>query len=543
MKKLSKILAFLLAFSMAFSMVAFAEEVQDGTSDEIQGDVMLISEEAGEPVETEEAVEESEEVLDGTTDEVQDDVMLISEESEVFYYEPELLNLGDCIGKAEDWISSSEGYFAIEDGKVKNTGDGTIYFSNNTVDFENFIVQYKANLKFPKNSWGGFVLRSTLGDAPIWEGGTGYLVVIKNDRIELQRWSNAGQKILTVVPNDYVKDGIDCNITAGAVDCEAGVNVFMFVDGVCVLNIFDDDENAIREGQYFTLYANGKAEFSAFDGEAIANVPCMITSSGKAVAGEKFSANYSIVSFGEEVVDEYDVSWYYCDEIEGKNFTELQQNAKYEFTSKYIVDGEFDKLATEGKEHTVAEEEIGGYYKVAVSDAEGNILARQLVPVVSHSVAEILDSSIALLINCEFSYVSGEKVQIDPDDYSVRPDIVDGRTLVPVRFIAESYGAEVLWDDATKKVTIKLDGKEICFVLNQKSYTIDGVETALDVPAQVMYDRTMVPIRVVSEAFGKTVFWDNDTRLIIISSEDLGLDSNSDKISINEIYNNIQKVI
>lgn len=542
MKYSIKFLALVLAMVMLLSLTVFAEEVLDGTIDETQGDIMLISEE---PTDDAEAIAEdpAEEVLDGTTDEVQGDVMPVSDEEEqVLVYSPELLNLGDYIGTTEDWLTNSEGNFAVEDGKAKNTGSGTIYFSNNKVDFENYIVQFKANLKIAK-SWGGFTIRATLPDGPVWTGGYGYLIVVKNDRIELQRWAVDGQKILTVIPNDCIGDGVDCNVAVGAVDSEDGVNILMFVDGKCVLNVFDTDKTAIREGQYFTFVANGNAEFSAYDGGKLPTVPAMVVADGTAKAGEKFTADHRYIALGEDEPGVCNMEWYFSKEIEGTNFTDLQQNAKYEFTSKYIVDGEYEKLDTVGAEHTVAEEEIGGYYKIFVTDEEGAVLTKQIIPVVTNSVDEILDSSIVLLINCEYSFVNGEKVQIDPDDYSVRPDIVDGRTLVPVRFIAESYGAEVSWDDATKKVTINLDGKTICFVLNEKSYTVDGEELALDVPAQVMYDRTMVPIRVVSEAFGKTVFWDNTNRLIVINSEDMGLDSTSDAISLAEITAQIQKII
>lgn len=75
---MKKILSILLAATMVLScgVVAFAEEVKDGTTDVVQGDIMLISEEVAEPVETEE-------VKDGTVEEIQGDVMLISEEETV----------------------------------------------------------------------------------------------------------------------------------------------------------------------------------------------------------------------------------------------------------------------------------------------------------------------------------------------------------------------------------------------------------------------------------------------------------------------------
>lgn len=78
--------------------------------------------------------------------------------------------------------------------------------------------------------------------------------------------------------------------------------------------------------------------------------------------------------------------------------------------------------------------------------------------------------------------------------------------------------------------------------LGKKEYTVDGKEFLLDEPAQTMYDRTMVPIRAISEAFDKVVFWDPEG-LIVISDEDLELDSEADAAVIDSIIDDIVKRI
>jgi len=84
----------------------------------------------------------------------------------------------------------------------------------------------------------------------------------------------------------------------------------------------------------------------------------------------------------------------------------------------------------------------------------------------------------------------------------VSPTIVDDRALLPIRFVAEALGATVAWNEQTATATIALGNETI-------SLTIDCPE--MDVPAQIIGDRTMVPIRFVAEALGVIVNWDEET--------------------------------
>lgn len=90
---------------------------------------------------------------------------------------------------------------------------------------------------------------------------------------------------------------------------------------------------------------------------------------------------------------------------------------------------------------------------------------------------------------------------------NVMPTIVDGRTLIPVRALAESLGAVVTYDESTREITIVLSGKTIQLRLDSAQATVNGVPNTLDVPAAAIGGRTMIPLRFVGEAFGKTVGW------------------------------------
>jgi len=84
------------------------------------------------------------------------------------------------------------------------------------------------------------------------------------------------------------------------------------------------------------------------------------------------------------------------------------------------------------------------------------------------------------------------------------PQIVNGRTLIPVRFVAQILGATVDWNDATSEVTLMLGGERLTFAIGE---TAPG----MDVPAQIIDARTFVPLRFISEFFGAEVNWYEDT--------------------------------
>lgn len=101
----------------------------------------------------------------------------------------------------------------------------------------------------------------------------------------------------------------------------------------------------------------------------------------------------------------------------------------------------------------------------------------------------------------------------------VSPVIVEGRTLVPVRAIFEELGADVNWDADTQTVTATKNGLNISLQINNKSAVVNNENKTLDVPAQIVDGRTMVPARFVAESMGCNVGWDSDTQTVTISTE------------------------
>lgn len=109
--------------------------------------------------------------------------------------------------------------------------------------------------------------------------------------------------------------------------------------------------------------------------------------------------------------------------------------------------------------------------------------------------------------------LDGRELQFD-----VSPVIASGRTLVPVRALLSAMGADITWDAATQVVGLGLGNVAIQLTIGSDIALVNGAEVKLDVPAQIIDGRTLVPLRFVSETLGARVAWDDATQTINISS-------------------------
>ena len=127
-------------------------------------------------------------------------------------------------------------------------------------------------------------------------------------------------------------------------------------------------------------------------------------------------------------------------------------------------------------------------------------------------------------IKADFKAISGEEektvitMQIGNTDVSVNektitndvaPVIRNDRTLVPIRVVTETLGGKVDWNDATKEVTLNIDGKEI-------KMTIGVILEKYGVAPMIINDRTYVPIRFVADELGAEVQWNEETKTVTI---------------------------
>ncbi len=118
---------------------------------------------------------------------------------------------------------------------------------------------------------------------------------------------------------------------------------------------------------------------------------------------------------------------------------------------------------------------------------------------------------IILTIGSKTASVFGEYVEND-----VAPEIVNGRTMLPIRFVVEALGGMIAWDEPAQKVTITMGETVIEIFIGQPFATVNGNPVQLDTSAYIAYDRTYLPLRFVAENLGAEVIWDNNTQTVTI---------------------------
>ena len=107
-------------------------------------------------------------------------------------------------------------------------------------------------------------------------------------------------------------------------------------------------------------------------------------------------------------------------------------------------------------------------------------------------------------------------------DTDVPAQIISDRTMVPMRAIFETLGANVSWLEENQAIIATKGSTLIAMKIGVNTLAISSIggenkAVELDVPPQIVDDRTLVPARAISEALGCTVDWDGDTRTVIIA--------------------------
>ncbi len=124
----------------------------------------------------------------------------------------------------------------------------------------------------------------------------------------------------------------------------------------------------------------------------------------------------------------------------------------------------------------------------------------------------IEDNVILLEIGKKEAVVFGQNVTND-----VAPRIVNNRTMLPIRFVAEALGGTVLWDEENRKVSIIKEDIHIEITIGSSIALVNDEQKFLDSPAFIENDRTYLPLRFVTENLGvKDIIWDESAYSITI---------------------------
>jgi hypothetical protein len=122
---------------------------------------------------------------------------------------------------------------------------------------------------------------------------------------------------------------------------------------------------------------------------------------------------------------------------------------------------------------------------------------------------------VALKVGSPKAYAYMREIMIDAENPAASPFVTGGRTMVPVRFISESFGCEVLWNDAEKSVTVKSGKKTAVLKINSDEMHINDDIVILDEAPRIVDSRVYLPLRCLAEeVLDKQVFYDRGLILI-----------------------------
>lgn len=100
--------------------------------------------------------------------------------------------------------------------------------------------------------------------------------------------------------------------------------------------------------------------------------------------------------------------------------------------------------------------------------------------------------------------------------FEVLPEIKNDRTMIPARFLFEKLNAKVEWLAETEEIAVTGGGHQILFRIGSDAAVVDGEETLLDAPPYLSQDRTMIPLRFLTESLGYRVTWEEERNLVVI---------------------------
>lgn len=119
--------------------------------------------------------------------------------------------------------------------------------------------------------------------------------------------------------------------------------------------------------------------------------------------------------------------------------------------------------------------------------------------------------------SAEEVYISVNGKDINTGD--MPPVVINNRTLVPARAVFEAMGAEVMWNGTTSEVFVSKGNDVVTIKVGSNTGNKNGQNFTMDVPPMIINDRTVIPIRAVSEALNCNVEWNGETRYVVINEE------------------------
>lgn len=133
------------------------------------------------------------------------------------------------------------------------------------------------------------------------------------------------------------------------------------------------------------------------------------------------------------------------------------------------------------------------------------------------SAEEVQNKRVILKVNDASMFIDDADTGtfIDPATYTT-PVIINNRVLLPISNVIQEFGGTVTWEPKQKQVTITLNANEVSLFLNKKIAYVNGNKINLDVAPTTISGKTMVPLRFVSDHLGLQLIWDSKNEIIAL---------------------------
>jgi len=170
-------------------------------------------------------------------------------------------------------------------------------------------------------------------------------------------------------------------------------------------------------------------------------------------------------------------------------------------------------LSTNGSFTGLAVGGSAGTYSVTCQVSDGKLVATNNI-IITVSRGDGLKTGITVIITIGQGTATTNGVVSALD---APPFITNSRTMVPLRFISESLGAQVDWNALSRTVTVQGGGNTIILTVGVSTATVNGQVRSLEAPPQIVGARTFVPLRFINESLGAQVSYNSTTRSITIT--------------------------
>lgn len=482
---------------------------------------------------------------------------------------------------ASKWATSSAtASVTSEDGVLKLSGGSTVYYTEPVPNHNMMKFKTKIDLS---SGWAAFALRKNQPEAHVWTGNQ-YMIAVKPDIFEFQKY-NAGASVTGVIethPNNGIIDNEKWSeVEFYVTDVEGGVHILFKVDGETIFDYYDTEMPLYADG-YFGIRPAASStvtQIMASDDvpEGYYTPPANFSDRGKSMIYTPESAECEYdgrwtsvgssekgynekgvrVTSNKDVTVKYTIAgtrtdnqmlWYWHEPLEDgdKNTT---------LTVKYNYDGTGDEVYTRNIDFTAGEPgwvAIGAFPFVSfagngsvevtfTASGEGNmvmpVIKKEMISedetLFAHLFYRDAHNMTVFKIDKGYAYVNAGKKEIA----GTTARIINSKTYIPLRFLADAFGYNVSWDGDEYTATIRNPDTIIKVRPNENYMTVNGQTVYLEGAALVDNERVLIPLRDITQALGKKVLWNNDTQIVVVADRIDFTEADAEKFSIiNKIF-------